>query len=292
MTDKEFDALLEKALTSDNVPPHVNSELLKKIKAKKKKGKIYLFTKLGSAVAAMFVCGVAILSYFNDNPDIRTKAPATNTVAVTPSAEKEKGSLSPESAYKEAEKEDTSQEEKSAPEKIYTSESTAKENAVAKPHTAKNTSPVQKSSEISTEEEFPADESVDIIENTPAESSQEYILAMDMEYSMDMSNYYSGRTITIDSPRSLPEEELNEAEKNYTLENESHKEDTLTVITEETALQLAKEACVVSYDTTDVTYDSETALWCVHFYLQNTAGGNQNVFIDNSGVIQKITFGE
>ncbi len=65
MTDKEFDSAIKEALTSDDVPDALNSSLFKKAQKKIKKAKIYTFTKFAAAAAAVFICGVCVLSVYN-----------------------------------------------------------------------------------------------------------------------------------------------------------------------------------------------------------------------------------
>ena len=66
MTDKELDKILNTALNSDEVPPELNRALLEKAgKRQANKARIYSFVKTVSACAAVFVCAVAVVSYFN-----------------------------------------------------------------------------------------------------------------------------------------------------------------------------------------------------------------------------------
>lgn len=68
MTDKDFDRLLKDALTSDDVPVSLNESLIQSAKTKQnKKAKIFKFVKAASSCAAVFVCAVAVLSYFNSD---------------------------------------------------------------------------------------------------------------------------------------------------------------------------------------------------------------------------------
>lgn len=87
MTDKEFDNILKGALTSAEVPSELNRALLAKAQ-NKKKAKILTFIKSASAVAAVFVCAVAVLSYYNSDVPLRTEdiSPAKETKAVTETA--------------------------------------------------------------------------------------------------------------------------------------------------------------------------------------------------------------
>ncbi len=67
MMDKEFDNAIKEALTSDEVPEGLNCSLFKKAQGKIKKAKIYTFTKFATAFAAVFICGVCVLSVYNSH---------------------------------------------------------------------------------------------------------------------------------------------------------------------------------------------------------------------------------
>ena len=67
MTDKELDNAIKTALTSDEVPPSLNHTLLKRTQKKNNRAKIYSFTKLASAIAAIFICAIAVLSFHNSD---------------------------------------------------------------------------------------------------------------------------------------------------------------------------------------------------------------------------------
>lgn len=198
MTEKDFDNLIKNALTQDEVPSALNEKLLQKARKKSIKGKIYTFAKFGSAIAAVFICAVVILSYYNPDGDKF----ADNGKSVSP--------------------------------KVVSSDPATGE--VGKARTAL---PAARHGE----------------DTAPAA--------------------YNARMMP--EPRSAQDETL---EKNK------------AEITKETALNLAMEACEIPYDTTDVTYDSETSLWCVNFSSQKPSDKNQSIFIDNNGIIQKITFDE
>lgn len=109
MTDKEFDKLLKDSLTSDEVPSALNGALLEKARKKKNgKAKIYKFVKTGSACAAVFVCAVAILSYYNSGmqlpeesitPSVKTHT-ATEKEVIAGEAETN-GEISPQAAASE-----------------------------------------------------------------------------------------------------------------------------------------------------------------------------------------------
>lgn len=63
-------------------------------------------------------------------------------------------------------------------------------------------------------------------------------------------------------------------------------------ITEEEAAVLAQKLCTVSYDTMDISYDSDNGLWYVHFYTKNQLGGDQTVEITRNGDILGVIYGE
>ena len=64
MTDKEFDDILKAALTSEEVPSALNERVLNEIE-ERKGSKIIRFIKPASAIAAVFICAVAILSHYD-----------------------------------------------------------------------------------------------------------------------------------------------------------------------------------------------------------------------------------
>lgn len=78
MTDKEFDNILRNAITSAEVPPELNHTLLAKAH-NRKKAKMLSFIKAVSALAAVFICAIAIMSYYNP----LSPAPATNNIPRT-----------------------------------------------------------------------------------------------------------------------------------------------------------------------------------------------------------------
>lgn len=78
MTDKEFDNILRNAITSAEVPPELNHTLLAKAH-NRKKAKMLSFIKAVSALAAVFICAIAITSYYNP----LSPAPATNNIPRT-----------------------------------------------------------------------------------------------------------------------------------------------------------------------------------------------------------------
>lgn len=54
----------------------------------------------------------------------------------------------------------------------------------------------------------------------------------------------------------------------------------------------AVEECTVDYDTTDISYDSETSMWQVLFYKADCAGGGQTVYMDKYGITCLVVYGE
>lgn len=92
MTDKEFDNAIKEALISDDVPEELNSSLVKKALRKNKKAKIYTFTKYAAAAAAVFICGISVLSVYNSHnsegmkQDLVKNNKQEKTVEVSPKA--------------------------------------------------------------------------------------------------------------------------------------------------------------------------------------------------------------
>lgn len=74
MTDREFDNLMKEALSSDSVPQHLNDSLMFALRKKgQQKAKILKFVKACSSCAAVFICAVAVVSYFNSDVPSRTE---------------------------------------------------------------------------------------------------------------------------------------------------------------------------------------------------------------------------
>lgn len=65
MADKDFDLLIKNALSSDNLPEGINEKLI--MRARSKKLRRMNFVKWASSVAAVFICGIAVLTYFNSD---------------------------------------------------------------------------------------------------------------------------------------------------------------------------------------------------------------------------------
>ena len=92
MTDKEFDNAIKEALTSDEVPEGLNCSLFKRAQRKNKKAKIYTFTKFAAAAAAVFICGISVLSVYNSHnsegmkQDLVKNNKQEKTVEVSPKA--------------------------------------------------------------------------------------------------------------------------------------------------------------------------------------------------------------
>ncbi len=57
-------------------------------------------------------------------------------------------------------------------------------------------------------------------------------------------------------------------------------------------VELAKKECTIEYDTYSVAFDEENQMWRVVFYKIGTAGGDQTVYIDSSGITKLIVYGE
>ena len=74
MTDREFDNLMKEALCSDSVPQHLNNSLMLALeKRRHQKAKVIKFVKACSSCAAVFICAVAVISYYNSNISHRTE---------------------------------------------------------------------------------------------------------------------------------------------------------------------------------------------------------------------------
>lgn len=108
MTDRDFDNVLRDALTSEEVPSELNRTLFERVQ-KRHKAKVLTFIKSASAVAAVFICAVAVLSYYNSGSSriteesistekdiVITDAERENTPAVTKAETSEKVSQSPQ----------------------------------------------------------------------------------------------------------------------------------------------------------------------------------------------------
>ena len=63
-------------------------------------------------------------------------------------------------------------------------------------------------------------------------------------------------------------------------------------ITQEKAIEIAKEKCTVNYDTTSVDFDADSQVWKVVFCSQNTPGGCQTIYINADGAVCSIEYGE
>lgn len=57
-------------------------------------------------------------------------------------------------------------------------------------------------------------------------------------------------------------------------------------------LALAKNECTVEYDSYDVAYDEDSEIWRVTFYMADTVGGDQTVYIGTDGKTRLIVYGE
>lgn len=57
-------------------------------------------------------------------------------------------------------------------------------------------------------------------------------------------------------------------------------------------VELAKNECTVEYDKYSVALDDYNGIWRVTFYMSDTAGGSQEVYIDSDGITRLIVYGE
>ena len=96
MTDREFDNLMKEALCSDSVPQQLNNSLMLALEKKRqKRAKILKFVKACSSCAAVFICAVAVISYYNSNISHRTE---NNTSEVKNTVIQKKADLKEEEA--------------------------------------------------------------------------------------------------------------------------------------------------------------------------------------------------
>ena len=58
------------------------------------------------------------------------------------------------------------------------------------------------------------------------------------------------------------------------------------------AIQQAKGAVTVSYDSAEAVYDPAAECWRVHFYTRNQVGGDQTVYLDREGRAERSEYGE
>lgn len=96
MTDKEFDNLMKEALCSDSVPQHLNNSLMLALEKKRQqKAKIIKFVKACSSCAAVFICAVAVISFYNSNISHRTQnnTPEVKNTIIKKADVKEKEAL-------------------------------------------------------------------------------------------------------------------------------------------------------------------------------------------------------
>ena len=63
-------------------------------------------------------------------------------------------------------------------------------------------------------------------------------------------------------------------------------------ITFENVAQHAKNECTIEYDSIATYLDPNECVWKVHFYTNGTLGGDQNVYLDNTGKTLLIVYGE
>lgn len=60
----------------------------------------------------------------------------------------------------------------------------------------------------------------------------------------------------------------------------------------EQAIALAKKECTVAFDTVCVAYDARQKMYRVSFFKRDWLGGNQDVYINEDGITQRILYGE
>lgn len=149
MSDKELDNLIKDALITEDVPSSLNESVILSLKKKEKqKAKVLKFVKGCSSCAAVFICAVAIISYFEgDTKKYTDKIKEENISA---------GKVKEEIVISEK----TNEEEKVAP-KITSEKSTVKKEVPEKTQNAslsEDSSPaiVEESSEDAITEEAPA----------------------------------------------------------------------------------------------------------------------------------------
>lgn len=58
------------------------------------------------------------------------------------------------------------------------------------------------------------------------------------------------------------------------------------------AVELARKECTVDYNTINVDFDPASKIYRISFYKEGGLGGNQDVYIDQSGITQLIVYGE
>ncbi len=68
--------------------------------------------------------------------------------------------------------------------------------------------------------------------------------------------------------------------------------DICPIETENQAAERATLECTVDYDTVTAVYDGSDGVWAVHFYLSDTAGGDQIVYMNKNGETLLIIYGE
>jgi len=103
MSDKELDRIIKSALSSEAVPEGLNKSLLDRAEKKKSKNqKIVYITKWASSAAAVFICAVAVLSYFNSDMIEKTQIPKPQSRIVSEEDSSPKNEPSDEALLKEA----------------------------------------------------------------------------------------------------------------------------------------------------------------------------------------------
>lgn len=65
-----------------------------------------------------------------------------------------------------------------------------------------------------------------------------------------------------------------------------------TEITIENAAEHAKNECTVEYDSVATWFDPDECVWKVQFYTSGMSGGDQTVYLDDTGKTLLIVYGE
>ncbi len=302
MKDRELDNLIKEALNSDEVPSILNEALMKKIQKKRGKAKIYTFVKFGSAVAAMFICAVAVLTHFETNPNINsqpelpaqkqadTKKAADNVVAnkiSVPDKAKAKAS------EKEASETNTKKESSPKATQRSTYSPQAKRGSIPAQTPAQASVPAPAQSYTAEAEAYAESSCYVSIESRSVNSDRSLFAQTQNEpASITVSDEGLADRTEAENPEAnaeapLPEDSIGKADEEPTADNKQEEP-----IDEQQALQIAKDACTVPYTDTEVFLNSETQQWEVRFYTEGIPGGDQSILIDQNGVVQKTEYGE
>lgn len=168
MTDREFDNLMKEALSSDSVPEHLNNSLMLALQKKEqRKVKILKFVKACSSCAAVFICAVAVISYYNSDVPSRTENSIPEIKNTVTEKEVEKEETAPKTD-ETAQKENITTSKKPQP-KSDLAENKPLEKAVDVAPTADTSAPVAESAGAIADA-APAKEDA-VIPDTPQEES-------------------------------------------------------------------------------------------------------------------------